>query len=194
MDYLTIANYIFSTLGVVFLVFVLYCAVEVAYARTIEDDPFFDEPYDAYECVGDEHECVGDELIPINSYDLDGVIYLGEGIKGLRPDENDIIITGRSYEEEEETETLLEDLDIRNDIYYNSLSFNQKTRTTSGEHKALTLNRLRNSGCNIQCHFEDDPIQAEVIKFECPWLHVIMIQHDLTEKENVRHYREQVNG
>jgi hypothetical protein len=39
----------------------------------------------------------------INSYDIDGVINLGGDYKGLRPGPNDIIITGRSYEEADYT-------------------------------------------------------------------------------------------
>ena len=34
----------------------------------------------------------------INSYDIDGVIYMGEGLDGLRPGPKDIVITGRSVE------------------------------------------------------------------------------------------------
>ena len=35
--------------------------------------------------------------------------------------------------------------------------------------------------------FEDDPIQKEVIERECPWINVVHVVHELTEKENVRH-------
>ena len=39
----------------------------------------------------------------INAFDIDGVIHLGDGICGIRPGPGDVIITGRSFEEEEET-------------------------------------------------------------------------------------------
>jgi hypothetical protein len=52
------------------------------------------------------------------------------------------------------------------------------------EHKAYVLNQFRDV---VKIHFEDDPIQIEVIKSLCPWLSVVHLAHDLTEKENVRH-------
>lgn len=122
----------------------------------------------------------------INSYDIDGVIFLGKGIKGIYPYDDDIIITGRSFEERPETDAMLKDLGIENIVYYNELPFSKKTRTTSGKHKATILTMLHNIGAVVQCHFEDDPLQAEVVRYECPWVHVILITHDLIEKNNVR--------
>ena len=43
----------------------------------------------------------------INTFDIDGVIYFGEDVTGVRPGQDDIIITGRSYTQREETETML---------------------------------------------------------------------------------------
>ena len=42
----------------------------------------------------------------VNGFDIDGVIHLGNGICGIRPGPKDVIITGRSYEEEPETKAL----------------------------------------------------------------------------------------
>jgi len=122
----------------------------------------------------------------MNSYDIDGVVFINNEIGGLYPGPNDIIITGRSYEEMEETTAMLHSRGIYNNVYYNQIKFAEKTRQTSGFHKAWTLNRLLNDGVMIHGHFEDDEIQAEVIEINCPRIKVIRIVHDLTEKENVR--------
>ena len=90
----------------------------------------------------------------INSFDFDGVVSLG-----ICPSENDVIITGRSFEEREETERFLLKRGIKCNVYYNPLPFDLKTRISSGEHKANIINTLG----NIKYHFEDDPVQEEYI-------------------------------
>ena len=40
----------------------------------------------------------------VNTFDIDGVIYFGPEHYGVRPCDMDIIVTGRSYEQREETE------------------------------------------------------------------------------------------
>lgn len=113
----------------------------------------------------------------MNSFDIDGVITVG-----IYPGPDDIIITGRSFEEEEETLTMLRGRGIWNKVYFNSIKFDDKTRLSSGKHKANIINVLQ------PClHFEDDPIQWEVIEVECPNVKVVRIVHNLTEKENIRH-------
>jgi CDP-glycerol glycerophosphotransferase (TagB/SpsB family) len=49
-------------------------------------------------------------------------------------------------------------------------------------------------GYRFGCHFEDDPIQAEEIKKIMPHINIVMLQHDLVEKENVRRddWREEI--
>lgn len=118
----------------------------------------------------------------MNSFDFDGVISVG-----IFPGPDDIIVTGRSYEEKEETEAWLAARHIGNTVYYNSLRFDEKTRESSGEHKAKTFIRLKTEGKPVTIHFEDDDIQAAVIERNCPWIHVVRVTHDLTEKENVRY-------
>ncbi len=125
-------------------------------------------------------------MIPIQSFDLDGVIYFGGRIKGLRPCKNDIIITGRSIEEKEETLNWLKQQNIHNTIYFNSLPFHCKTRVSSGEHKGRTLKRLLENGIDISVHYDDDEIQIEEIK-KYVNIPIVHIKHDLIEKENVRH-------
>lgn len=121
-----------------------------------------------------------------NVYDIDGVIYLGPGLKGLHPHPDDIIITGRSYEEEPETIRMLHSRGIHNKVYFNPLPFNKKTRISSGRHKANTLNQLKKDGVKIGVMFEDDEVQVSEINRWAPWVLVIHLVHDLVDKENKR--------
>jgi hypothetical protein len=116
----------------------------------------------------------------MNSFDIDGVITVG-----IFPGPDDIIITGRSFEEAEETYAMLKRRGITNKVYFNQIRFDDKTRFLSGMHKAGIINRL----CPY-IHFEDDPIQWEVIERYCPTVKVVRIVHNLTEKENIRHIGE----
>lgn len=118
----------------------------------------------------------------INGFDCDGVITVG-----IHPGPNDIIITGRSYEEKLETYTMLEHRGISNNVIFNDLPYDMKTRETSGIHKAKTITDLKLSGIIIKNFFEDDPIQWEIIEEKCPWVNVIHVIHALTNKENERH-------
>jgi hypothetical protein len=121
----------------------------------------------------------------INTFDIDGVIYMGKGLRGVRPDPDDIIITGRSIEEAKATLTMLYQQGIFNQVFFNPIKYNEKTRASSGLHKARTIEMLIESGYDIMFHFEDDPIQIETIKNYCKKVHVIAIDSP-TEKENVR--------
>lgn len=121
----------------------------------------------------------------LQSYDIDGVIVI-DGIPGLRPNLVDIIITGRSFEEKNETTKVLFDKGIYNVVYFNSCTYENKTRITSGIHKGRTLLTLIQSGKNIVCHYDDDDVQIAEIK-KLVNIPCILIQHDLTNKENQRH-------
>lgn len=125
----------------------------------------------------------------ISSFDLDGVIYMGPKLGGVYPGPKDIIITGRSFEERPETEAMLVSKGILNLVFFNPLKFDEKTRESSGQHKAWTLNQLKNNSKMLSpsIHFEDDEIQAAIIEAKCPWVKVVRLVHNLTEKENVRH-------
>lgn len=123
----------------------------------------------------------------VNGFDCDGVITVG-----IYPGPDDFIITGRSYEEEPETLDMLHKKGIYNKIAFNPIPFNQKTRQSSGEHKALKIKILKARGIEIVNFFEDDEIQKAVIERECPWVNVVHVVHDLTEKENVRHIEDTV--
>jgi ribulose bisphosphate carboxylase small subunit len=124
----------------------------------------------------------------INTFDIDGVIWLPEPYVGLRPELNDIIITGRSIEEEKETYEYLESRGIYNEIYFNPLPFDKKTRKTSGEHKATVLRALLQEGYKVGIHWEDDPVQAEIIRNLVQDVTVVEIRHNLVELENVHRY------
>ena len=59
----------------------------------------------------------------INAFDIDGVIHLGQGACGIRPGPSDIIITGRSWEEEPETLAFLRRNGIFNLVFFNPVRF-----------------------------------------------------------------------
>lgn len=125
----------------------------------------------------------------INTFDCDGVIFINEEVGGVHPGPYDIIITGRSFEEVPETREMLRNRSIYNRVFFNRVKFDDKTRKGSGLHKAETIKRLQKLGYSIGAHFEDDEIQAEIIRKHCPDITVVMLVHSLTNKENVRHPR-----
>ena len=118
----------------------------------------------------------------INSFDIDGVIYMGDAFTGVFPGPDDVIITGRSYEESDITTNMLTNRGIYNKVYMNPLKFDTKTRKSSGQHKARTLFYLEEMGYRFGIHFEDDPIQAEEIRKIMPNINIVMLEHNLTEK------------
>ncbi len=121
----------------------------------------------------------------INTFDIDGVIFMGE-YGGVYPGPDDIIITGRSFQEEKETLEMLESKGIKNKLFLNPRHFSKKTRQSSGKHKANIISKLKQRYI-VGIHFEDDPVQAKEITDVHPDVHVILLVHDLVEKENVRH-------
>ena len=122
----------------------------------------------------------------MNSFDIDGVIYINKEVIGVYPGPNDIIVTGRSFEEREATIKMLKSRGINNKVFFNPEVYEKKSRASSGVHKANVLNKLKDQGYNIIAHFEDDPIQIEQIKKKAPWIKVIHLDHEYTNKENVR--------
>ena len=123
----------------------------------------------------------------INTFDIDGVIFINHELRGVYPGPVDLIITGRSFEEAPETYAMLRARGIYNKVYFNQLPFHEKTRISSGRHKAHTLNLLMSMGVRIGCHFEDDPIQVSEILSNTKGINVVRLQHELTELENTRH-------
>jgi hypothetical protein len=105
---------------------------------------------------------------------------------GVYPGPNDVIITGRSYQERISTLEFLRSNGINNEVFFNPLPFNEKTRESSGQHKGNVLNKLKDAGYTIQLHYEDDLVQIQEIKKLCPWLNVIHVNtNGLIELENV---------
>jgi hypothetical protein len=123
----------------------------------------------------------------MRTFDIDGVICMGNWV-GVRPGPGDVIITGRSFQEQEETDDFLQSHHITNQVFYNPVKFEDKTRESSGEHKANIINQLIVHGHHIQCHFEDDEVQAKVIERDTG-LPVVLLKHNLVNKENVRRDR-----
>lgn len=118
----------------------------------------------------------------INSYDIDGVIYMGEGVNGVKPGAEDIIITGRSKEDREETEQMLLSRGITNPLYMNNKRGDFNDRRQSGQHKAMTLFYLEQLGYRFNCHFEDDPVQVEAIRQMMPHINIVHLDHNLIDK------------
>lgn len=118
----------------------------------------------------------------INSFDIDGVIYMGDAFTGVFPGPDDVIITGRSYEEADVTVNMLYARGIFNEVHMNPLKFSEKSRKSSGQHKGRTLFYLESMGYRFGAHFEDDPVQAEEIRKIMPHINIVMLEHNLTEK------------
>ena len=123
----------------------------------------------------------------INSFDIDGVIYFGESISGVRPCENDVIITGRPSHDRESTEKMLRSRGIYNKVYMNPLPKDDPYygREASGKFKALQLTSLKQQGVDIAMHFEDDPIQINEIKKEHPNLYIVHLKRE--DESHVRY-------
>jgi hypothetical protein len=148
------------------------------------------------------------KTIMINSFDCDGVITLG-----IYPGPNDIVITGRSFEESEVTLEMFKLKEIHNKVYFNPVPFIEKTRESSGTHKGNIIWELFKQGIIIGIHYDDDYIQLKEIKkliklYALP-TKTVWVNHggleelenvkrdkfgnpiyDLTEKENVRHTKD----
>jgi hypothetical protein len=122
----------------------------------------------------------------INSYDLDGVVDMHDD-DGVYPGPNDVIITGRSFEETQETLEMLLRRGIRNKVFFNPLRFEEKSRVTSGQHKARTILSLMSAGFEIGIHLDDDEIQIAEIKKMVPGLKIVHVRADHIDKENKRH-------
>ncbi len=121
----------------------------------------------------------------INTFDIDGVIFLDDH-DGIYPGPNDFIVTGRSFEEREETLAMLNRKGIKNEVYFNQERFDDKTRVSSGQHKAKTIIALIEMGYEHGVHFEDDEVQIAEIKKLIPEIRIVHVVSDLVNKENVR--------
>lgn len=118
-------------------------------------------------------------MIYVNSYDFDGVIFMGEEHEGLRPGPKDVIVTGRSYTQEDDTRAILMARGLHNMVFFNPLQRSNPKygREESGRHKARVFNFLESVGIRVVHHFEDDQVQADEIRKECPRVKVVMVIH-----------------
>jgi hypothetical protein len=118
----------------------------------------------------------------INTYDFDGVIYLGSGLVGLNPRKQDIIVTGRSIYEQEEVRNILSARGIFNHVYFNPIQKSLRTREQSGIHKANIFKHLiEDLHINHGVHFEDDEVQIDAIMKTYP-VKIIHLKHEFTTK------------
>ena len=132
----------------------------------------------------------------VNSFDIDGVIYFGEGTTGVRPCSNDVIITGRPYHDRDATIKMLRKRGIYNDVYMNpiardipnpDITHGMKrnslySRRTSGIFKGQMINMLKSLGVEIQMHFEDDPVQIRQIEKLCPNVSIVHVKRKNEER------------
>tara|TARA_Y100000310_G_C20559234_1_gene752199 strand:+ start:416 stop:823 length:408 start_codon:yes stop_codon:yes gene_type:complete len=127
----------------------------------------------------------------INGFDIDGVIHLGNGSCGIHPGPKDVIITGRSYEEEAETFAFLHKNKIYNAVFFNQVDYDNKSRSSSGCHKGETILKLKKMGIVIDYFFEDDEIQKneieKAVKENSLSTKVIHVSNPFVQKENARH-------
>ena len=130
----------------------------------------------------------------VNGFDIDGVIHLGDKKCGIRPGPGDVIITGRSYEEEEETIAFLRKNGIHNTVFFNQVEYDEKTRESSGWHKGQTILMLNRSGLDIEYFFEDDEVQKSqiesILREKSSWnlkTKVVHVNNPWVPKENRRH-------
>ena len=118
----------------------------------------------------------------VRMYDFDGVT--SEGI--VYPQSpHDVIITGRTFQESEVVYARMEELGIRNAVYFNPIHYKDRgdhtvsARSSSGKHKATIISLLKAQEVNIKEFYEDDPLQKAIIEEAHPDLEVVLIKSDV---------------
>lgn len=113
----------------------------------------------------------------INSYDFDGTLTTGlfSPVVGV-----DIVLTGRTFNESEYVHTRLEEMGIgKIAVFFNYLHIDirgdhsESARRKSALHKVDVLTKL--SANHSVTHFEDDPIQIEVIRGMLPYIEIVEV-------------------
>lgn len=103
----------------------------------------------------------------VRMYDFDGVV--SEGIH-YPLSYHDVIITGRTFQESKVVYDKMKELGISNAVYFNPIHLKDRgnhsiaARTSSGNHKATIISLLKANKVNIIEFFEDDQLQADIIK------------------------------
>ena len=102
----------------------------------------------------------------MNSYDIDGVL-----TKGIKPEEPCIIVSGRLNKFTEETKRQMKELKINPLIRIFLRPFGEPAdRIAAGYWKSAIISMF-----NIEKHYEDDPVQIDIIKKNCPNVNVIIV-------------------
>ena len=127
---------------------------------------------------------ISEKLKDVYCYDFDGVVSIG-----ITPRSNkDLIITGRCIDEKHKVLDILKERGISCKVYFNPMTLKErgnhtlKARRYSGNHKAKTITKLKESGVNITRFFEDDPVQIKCILREHKDLDIIHIKSELVER------------
>lgn len=136
-------------------------------------DSVLDSSADEFDKMSNERY----EKTGISGFDFDGVISIG-----INPGPNDIIITGRSFEEAHYVYDVLAERGLKNPVYFNTMRKEGRKREDSGVHKADIIQLLEHNGIKLEKFFEDDPIQIAEIKAVHPDLPIVHVSHDLVEK------------
>lgn len=105
----------------------------------------------------------------LNGYDIDGVLLPYNGAEGLVPQEPYIIVSGRNYTQFYNTVNKLREKGIYGPILLRPSS-KVGDRVQSGEWKANVINFA-----GVTTFYEDEDLQAEIIRKECPNCKVIMV-------------------
>ncbi len=85
----------------------------------------------------------------------------------------DLIITGRSWEEYEDFKDLKEGPDVP--VFFGEYGIDQKDRVTRAKHKADVINKIE-----VTDYYEDDPVDAEVLRILCPYTEIHMVVDQYT--------------
>lgn len=119
----------------------------------------------------------------MNGFDFDGVVSIG-----VHPGPNDVIITGRSFDEASYVNEILRRKGIHNAVFFQPMtkerreSGTETARRNSGRHKATVIKMLKENEVELNIFFEDDEIQIEEIRKVHPKLKIVHLVHDLVVK------------
>lgn len=120
----------------------------------------------------------------VNMYDFDGVVSIG--VKPMRA--SDVIVSGRCRDESAYVRGKLMELGITNAVYHNPLTLSERgdhteyARKCSGVHKANVIATFKKWNIKVDTFFEDDELQARIIKSYHPEVLIVLLKHDLVEK------------
>lgn len=120
----------------------------------------------------------------IVGFDFDGVVSLG-----ITPTPGDVIITGRCIDETEEVYNVLRSRGcLWTRVFFNPMllkdrgNHTEEARTYSGKHKANIIQKLKEEKIEVVRFFEDDELQASIIKEAHPEIEIVMVVSNLVEK------------